>query len=187
VQTLFHLDMPQPTKFASGLPSEIMFTADQLPWTGRDATIPIYTWQQLDQCNVNSVRNKARFLVDKIGEQALPPLNASGTKEEVVAWIIDVQIKTIAIGTRIVGVTPQHLGAPADLAAPDDEGYFGGDNYLARSTENYLQNKTHQPMHKVQPAHRGLGMEDSQIVNREEANMGFNQAKQRNAGSIRLG
>ena len=76
-----------------------------------------YTFQQLDQCNVGSVRNKARFLVDKIGEQALPPLKASGTKDELVAWILDVQIKTIAIGAKIVGVTPRHLGAPADWQA----------------------------------------------------------------------
>jgi len=147
-----------------------------------------YTFQQLDQCNVGSVKNKARFLVDKIGEQALPPLKASGTKDELVAWIIDVQIKTIAIGAKIVGVQPRHLGVPTDWAAADDVGYFGGDNYLAKSTENYMTgNLPPQPMHKVQPNHRGLSMEDAQMVNREEAQMGFSQAKARNAGSIRLG
>uniref|UniRef100_A0A7S2MIZ4 Uncharacterized protein n=1 Tax=Haptolina brevifila TaxID=156173 RepID=A0A7S2MIZ4_9EUKA len=180
--------MPQPTQYASGLPSEITFTADQLPWTNQNATIPIYTFQQLDQCNVTSIRNKARFLVDKIGEQALPPLKASGTKDELMAWIIDVQIKTIAIGAKIVGVQPRHLGAPADWGNADDMGYFGGDNYLAKSTENYANgNLPPQPMHKVQPAHRGLNFEESQIVNREEAASGFSQAKARNAGSIRLG
>jgi hypothetical protein len=99
-----------------------------------------------------------------------------------------VQISTIAIGAKIVGVKPRHLGVPADWADVDDQGYFGGDNYLARSTENYMNgNLPPQPMHKVQPAHRGLSMEDAQIVNREEAQSGFSQAKARNAGSIRLG
>ena len=168
----------------------MLLDRDLVPTPNRLCTqiVHSYTFQQLDQCNVQSIRSKARFLVDKIGEEALPPLKSSGTKDEVLAWIIDVQIKTIAIGAKIVGVTPRHLGAPSDWGVDDDQGYFGGDNFLAKSTENYSHgNLPAQPMHKVQPAHRGLNMEDSSLINREEANMGFQQAKSRNGGSIRLG
>ena len=161
------------------------FTAQQLP-TGQAATIAIFTYQQLDQANNMALRARAQDLQKKIGAEALPHLNPSAGKETLITFIIDVQVSMMASGLGM-RVTPQFFGAPTDFADDDDEGYFGGDGYLARKDKEVASREYNVAMENVQPNHRGLSREDHVQVNLEEAHQGFQRSKMRNAGSISLG
>merc|ERR1711998_309874 len=110
-----------------GIPSEIKFEAHQLP-TGQAATLPVFTYQQLQAFNQPTLKNKARNLVDKIGAEALPKLTAN-SEEALIGYILDVQISMCASVYGKV-LTPQNFGAPLDFGTADDKGYFGGDGHL---------------------------------------------------------
>jgi hypothetical protein len=173
-----------PTHNALGVPTEIRFDASQLP-SGKAATFPIWTFDQLDNMPLMTLKNKARGLVETIGEGALPPLSGSPGKEGLMTYIMDVQISLCAtIGLRC---TMQAFGAPRDWNGVDDQGYFGGDGAMPLNAKNYLEADYRKPMQNVQPAHRGLSMHDAAEVNQAEANMGFEAAKRRNAGSVMFG
>ena len=135
---------------------------------------------------MQQLKTKARNLIDKIGSEALPPLSTVGGENGVIAYILDVQISMLASALRL-RATPQSFGAPPNFGRQDDEGYFGGDGHLAKNVQNYMDADFRKPMHMIQPAHRGLNSEDSSQVNLEEAHHGFQQARARNMGSIRLG
>lgn len=167
-----------------GIPSEIKFQANQLP-TGMAATLPVFTYQQLQAFNQPTLKNKARNLVDKIGAEALPPLNVN-SEEGLIAYIMDVQISMCASAFGKV-LTPQNFGAPADFGSADDKGYFGGDGTLAMNVKNYMEADYRKPMHMIQPAHRGLSKEESAQVNLDEANAAFERTRARNRGSVMLG
>jgi len=167
--------MPQPTKLINGVPTEVRFAPGRLP-TGQAATIPIYTFENLEQANINSLKNKAKFLAEKIGEQSLPPVPV--LKDEVLAWIIDTQIKVAKVA-GVGGVTPRHLGVPDNWESPDDQGYFGGDHILPACAENYIKS-TGLSMDKLQPSHRGLSFAENMQVNRQEAANGFHHSRMRN-------
>eukprot|EP00322_Chrysochromulina_rotalis_P020800 CAMPEP_0115832792 /NCGR_PEP_ID=MMETSP0287-20121206/2841_1 /TAXON_ID=412157 /ORGANISM="Chrysochromulina rotalis, Strain UIO044" /LENGTH=179 /DNA_ID=CAMNT_0003286189 /DNA_START=34 /DNA_END=573 /DNA_ORIENTATION=- len=167
--------MPHPTTHHNGVPTEVRFETGQLP-TGQAATIPIYTFDNLEQMNLLSLRNKAKFLVGRIGERALPPLPA--LRDEIIGWIVDVQIKACT-ARGIGGVTPRHLGVPANWETADDQNFFGGDGQLPSCADNY-RNSTGLPMEKLQPLHRGLSFVDNMHVNRIEAANGFQQSRARN-------
>ena len=168
--------MPQPSTHFSGVPTEVRFTAEQLK-AGQGVTIPIYTFAQLEQCKLNSLRDKARFLVDKIGEDAFPPLPALAN--ELLLWIIEAQIAVVDI-VGYVGVTPRHLGVPADFCVNEGPSFFGGDRVLSSSQHNYLAHPGQLSMDKLQPAHRGLSFAQAGQVNRQEASDGFNNSRLRN-------
>jgi len=173
-----------PTHNALGMPTEIRFDATQLP-SGKAATFPIFTFDQLDNMPLMTLKNKARGIVETIGAEALPPLSAAAGKEALINYIMDVQISLCAtIGLR---VTVQHFGAPNDWGGAEDQGYFGGDGMLAHNAKNYLEADYRKPMQNIQPAHRGLSMQDACEVNQAEASMGFEAAKARNRGSVHLG
>jgi len=165
------------------MPTEVRFEAHQLP-SGRKATIQILTFEQLEQYPIQTLKVKAKNLIDTIGADALPPLTVN-TQAQLINYILDVQISLCAtIGLR-VGI--HHFGAPKDWHIADDQGYFGGDGALAKNTENFLGADYHKPMHMIQPAHRELGHSAQIEVNQAEAAMGFAASKARNNGSIRLG
>mmetsp|Transcript_43018 Transcript_43018/g.113000 ORF Transcript_43018/g.113000 Transcript_43018/m.113000 type:complete len:181 (-) Transcript_43018:284-826(-) len=167
-----------------GIPAEIKFEAHQLP-TGKAATLPVFTYAQLAQFNVQTLKNKARNLVDKIGAEALPKLNVV-SEAGLINWIIDVQISMCASYNGVV-LSPLNFGAPADLGKVDDDGYFGGDGYLAKNVENMMQADYRKPMHMVQPAHRGLSSDIAAQVNLDEANAAYQRTRARNQGSVALG
>lgn len=172
------------TNASTGMPTEIRFDAAQLP-SGRAATFPIMTFMQLENMPLMTLKNKARGLVEAIGEQALPPLAGISGQEGLINYIIDVQISLCAsIGLR---ATAQDMGAPADWGGADDAGYFGGDGHLAGNAKNYLEADYRKPMTHIQPAHRGLDHRDACDVNQAEASMGYEAAKRRNQGSFALG
>ena len=188
-----------PTVGPTGCPTEMRFTAQQLP-TGQAATIAMcarpprtaparsaaprsrarasadrarasrrsFTYQQLDQANNMALRARAQDLQKKIGAEALPHLNPSAGKETLITFIIDVQVSMMASGLGM-RVTPQFFGAPTDFADDDDEGYFGGDGYLARKDKEVASREYNVAMENVQPNHRGLSREDHVQVNLEEA------------------
>ena len=171
--------MPQPNTMINGVPTECVFKAGQLP-TGLATRIPIYTFENLEQSKTTSLKNKALDLQQKIGGNALPPVPA--LRDELLAWIVDVQIKTIK-ASGIGGVTPRHLGVPDDWGAVDDSaGFFGGDGVLPSSAGNYL-NANELPMEKLQPRHRGLSFTDNMHVNQIEATNGFVHSRMRNNSS----
>jgi hypothetical protein len=100
-----------PTTSVSGMPTEIRFTADQLP-SGKAATIPVLTFEQLEQFPLMTLKNKARWLVETIGESALPSLSGVASQHALMEYIMDVQISLCAtIGLR---VNKRNFGAPAD-------------------------------------------------------------------------
>lgn len=167
-----------------GIPSEITFEAHQLP-TGQRATIPVFTFAQLSAFNAPTLKNKARNLIDKIGAEALPKLNAN-SEIGLINYILDVQISMCASVMGVV-LSPQNFGAPPNYGREDDQGYFGGDGALAKNVENYMQADYRKPMHLVQPAHRGLGREESAQVNLDEANAAYERTRMRNQGSVMLG
>merc|ERR1711998_415294 len=101
-------------------------------------------------------------------------------------YILDVQVSMMASGLGM-RVSPQFFGAPHDFGQEDDSGYFGGDGYLARKDAELATKEFHMPLQNVQPNHRGLSMQDSVMVNLEEAHDGFQRSKARNRGSIALG
>lgn len=174
--------MPQPSAHVSGAPAEVKFAAGQLP-TGQPATIPMYTFDQLDQSNPTSLRNKTRFLLDKIGQDALPPLPVQ--KDDVLAWVIDVQIK-VATAAGFKGVTPRALGvpddwAPADVLSHTTGAWFGGDHELS-SGQRWALAPADITLDKLQPAHRGLSFEENMHTNRQEAVNGFHNSRIRNQG-----
>ena len=173
------IPMPQPNTMINGVPTECVFKAGQLP-TGLATRIPIYTFENLEQSKTTSLKNKALDLQQKIGGNALPPVPA--LRDELLAWIVDVQIKTIK-ASGIGGVTPRHLGVPDDWGAVDDSaGFFGGDGVLPSSAGNYL-NANELPMEKLQPRHRGLSFTDNMHVNQIEATNGFVHSRMRNNSS----
>jgi hypothetical protein len=93
------------------MPTEIRFTADQLP-SGKAATIPVLTFEQLEQFPLMTLKNKARWLVETIGESALPSLSGVASQHALMEYIMDVQISLCAtIGLR---VNKRNFGAPAD-------------------------------------------------------------------------
>ena len=172
------------TNQASGLPTEIRFEANQLP-SGKRATIPVYTFDQLDQFPLQTLKLKARDLVETIGPDAVPSLSGVSTQQKLINYIIDVQISMCAtVGLR---VNMYNFGCPLDWNEKDDEGYFGGDGALAANSANFLGADYRKPMHLIQPAHRGLDFAAATEVNQAEAHMGFEASKNRNMGSIRLG
>ena len=115
----------------------------------------------------------------------MPPLTGIATQEQLINYILDVQVSMCAtIGLR---VQMHHFGTPDGWGRAFDEGYFGGDGAVASHTKNFLQADFRKPMHSIQPAHRQLGHEDAIEVNQAEAHMGYNASKQRNAGSLVLG
>ena len=173
-----------PTQNVHGLPTEIRFEADQLP-SGKRATIPIYNFEQLEQYPIQQLKLKARSLVETIGEGAVPSLTGVATQQQLINYIIDVQISMCAtIGLR---VRPATFGVPKDWSATDDVGYFGGDGQLSSMDENFLQADYRKSMHQIQPKHRQLEHEDAIEVNRAEAEMGFQASKARNRGSVMFG
>ena len=173
-----------PTTNSAGMPTEIRFTAEQLP-SGKQATIAIHTFEQLENFPLMTLKNKARDLVETIGESAVPSLNGVAGQRKLIEYIMDIQISLCAtIGLR---VRKQHFGAPADWDTADDQGYFGGDGALPSNAKNFLEANYSKPMGLIQPKHRGLGYEDSAEVNRAEAADAYNAAKLRNAGSIAFG
>lgn len=176
--------MPQPTQNVHGLPTEIRFEAEQLP-SNKKATIPILMFEQLEQYPLQILKNKARSLVETIGPDALPPLAGASTQQQLINYILDVQISLCAtIGLR---VNFAHFGTPQDWMSADDHGYFGGDGNLPGFANNFLGADYRKPMHMIQPAHRSISHGDAIEVNQAEAAMGFAQSKARNQGSIRLG
>ena len=171
------------TNASSGLPTEIRFSEQQLP-SGKKATIPVYTYEQLEQWSVMALKNKAKSLQETIGESALPPISG-GSQTYLMRWIMDVQISLCAtIGLR---VNFQNFGAPADFDSSDDKGYFGGDGAMPHLANNFIEADSRKPLHLVQPAHRNLTQEDSIAINQQEAAVGFAAARRRNAGSVQLG
>jgi len=166
------------------MPTEIRFDATQLP-SGKAATFPILNFMQLENMPLMTLKNRARGLVEAIGEDALPPLTAAAGKEALMNYIMDVQVSLCAsIGLR---ATLQDFGAPHDWTTQDDQGYFGGDGNLAHNAKNYLEADYRKPMQHIQPAHRGLGHADACEVNQAEASMGFEASKRRNQGTFTLG
>jgi len=164
--------------------AQIRFEADQLP-SGKKATIPIYTFEQLDQANTASLKNKSRFLVETIGQDALPDLGRVAGNKGIIDYILDVQVSMLrTIGLR---ATPQDFGAPADWMRSDDAGYFGGDGQLAQNEKTYLQTDFNKPLQSIQPAHRNLTQADAIEINQFEARNGFEASKRRNQGSVFLG
>jgi len=173
-----------PTTNVNGLPTEIRFEANQLP-SGKKATIPIYQFEQLEQYAISALKLKARNLVETIGADAVPPLAGVATQQQLINYIIDIQISMCAtIGLR---VKPGHFGIPADWSQADDSGYFGGDGQLSSNAANFLGADYRKPMHMIQPQHRELSHEASIEVNKAEAEMGYHASKARNQGTIRLG
>lgn len=173
-----------PTTNVNGMPTEIRFEASQLP-SGKRATIPIYTFDQLEQYPLQTLKLKARTLVETIGEGAVPPLAGKSTQQQLISYILDIQISLCAtIGLR-VGI--YHFGTPTDWTSADDSGYFGGDGKLASHHHNFLEADYRKPMQSIQPAHRELDHRAAIEVNQAEATMGFHASKARNQGSIRLG
>ena len=173
-----------PSHNALGVPTEIRFDASQLP-SGKAATFPIFTFDQLDNMPLMTLKNKARGMVETIGANALPPLSGAAGKEALMNYIMDVQGSRCAtVGLRC---TMQHFGAPQDWGNVDDQGFFGGDGALPLNAKNYLEADYRKPMANIQPAHRGLSMQDACEVNQAEAAMGFEAAKARNRGSVFLG
>jgi len=133
-----------------------------------------------------ALRARAQDLQKKIGAEALPHLNPSAGKEMLIEFIIDVQVSMMRSGLGM-RVSPQFFGAPHDFQNDDDEGYFGGDGYLARKDMELATKEFNVPLAKVQPNHRGLSFEDNVQVNLEEAHNAFQRSKARNQGSIMLG
>jgi len=173
-----------PTHNVNGMPTEIRFEPHQLP-SGKKATIQIYAFEQLEQYPLQTLKMKARDLVETIGPDAVPPLTGVSTQEKLINYILDVQISLCAtVGLR-VGI--HHFGAPKDWCQSDDQGYFGGDGALANMDNNVLGADYRKPMHMIQPAHRQLDHAAAIEVNQAEASMGFQASKARNNGSIRLG
>jgi len=173
-----------PTTNVHGLPTEVRFEAHQLP-SGKKATIPVLSFEQLEQYPLQTLKMKARNLVETIGESALPPLRGMSTQKQLINYILDVQISLCAtIGVR---VNAYNFGIPADWTDEDDQGYFGGDGSLPKNAENFLQADYRKPMQMIQPAHRELDHSAAIEVNQAEAAMGFQRSKARNQGSIRLG
>lgn len=172
------------TNAATGMPTEVRFEAHQLP-SGRAGTFPIFTFSQLDNMPLMTIKLKAKGLVESIGESALPPLSSAAGKEPLMNYIMDVQISLLmAVGLR---ATPQDFGAPMDWGTSDDLGYFGGDGQMPLNAKNFLEADFRKPMNNIQPAHRGLSMQDACDVNQAEAQMGYEASKRRNQGSFSLG
>ena len=173
-----------PTTNAMGMPTEIRFDQPGMLPSGKVATIPIYTFEQLEQMPIMSLKNKAKGLIETIGEQAVPPIAGHG-QEYLMRYIMDVQISLcMTIGLR---VNFRSFGAPADYGAEDDSGYFGGDGAMPSLAKNALGADYRKPLHLVQPAHRDLSFEDSVAINQQEAHANMMAARRRNAGSISLG
>lgn len=106
-----------PTHNVNGLPTEIRFEAHQLP-SGRKATIPILNFEQLEQFPVQTLKMKARNLVETIGPDALPPLAGAATQEKLINYILDVQVSLCAtVGLR---VSMAAFGVPKDWGMSDD-------------------------------------------------------------------
>ena len=153
--------------------------------TGKKACIPIYTFEQLEQYPLQTLKLKARTLVETIGAEALPSLAGIATQEKLINYILDVQVSMCAtVGLK---VSMQAFGTPSSWHEPDDRGYFGGDGNIASHTNNFLEADYCKPMHLIQPKHRTLSHEDAVEVNQAEATMGFEASKQRNKGSLVLG
>ena len=111
--------MPQPTQNVHGLPTEIRFEEHQLP-SGKKATIPVFTFEQLEQFPLQALKNKARGLVETIGAEALPPLTGMSTQEKLINYILDVQISLCrTVGLR---VSLAAFGVPKDWSTADDLG-----------------------------------------------------------------
>ena len=144
-----------------------------------------YTYAQLAQFNAQTLKSKARNLIDKIGAEALPKLQGN-SEIALINYILDVQISMCASVNGVV-LTPQNFGAPINFGREDDEGYFGGDGRLAKNVENYMTSDFRKPMHMVQPAHRGLSKEDAAQVNLDEANAAYERTRRRNQGAVVLG
>ena len=153
--------------------------------TGKKACIPIYTFEQLEQYPLQTLKLKARTLVETIGAEALPSLAGIATQEKLINYILDVQVSMCAtVGLK---VSMQAFGTPSSWHEPDDRGYFGGDGNIASHTNNFLEADYRKPLHLVQPAHRDLSFEDSVAINQQEAHIAMQAARRRNAGSIALG
>lgn len=165
------------------MPTEVRFHPGQLP-SGRAANFTMFTFDQLDQMNPATLRNKCRDLVEKIGEESLPPMPV--VKDEVIAWFIDVQC-TVARAAGYPGATPRHLGvpddwAPADVLSSNTAEYFGGDERLAASQKWALKGSG-LTFDQLQPSHRGgLSFEEHSYVNQQEAAVGFQNSRLRNQG-----
>ena len=54
-----------PTTNAMGMPTEIRFDQPGMLPSGKIATIPIYTFEQLEQMPIMTLKNKAKGLVDE--------------------------------------------------------------------------------------------------------------------------
>ena len=65
---------------------------------GKKACIPIYTFEQLEQYPLQTLKLKARNLVETIGAEALPSLAGIATQEKLINYILDVQISMCATG-----------------------------------------------------------------------------------------
>jgi hypothetical protein len=174
--------MPQPSVHLSGAPTEIKFTAGQLP-SGAAATIPIYLFGQLDQFTLPTLRAKARSLAETIGAASLPP--APSQRDELIAWVIDVQIRAAAAAGHAY-VTPRALGVPdgwvpSDLLSYSTQGHFGGDGALSASQQWALQGGEI-TLDKLQPNHRGLSYDENAWVNQQEAAHGYQESRLRNMG-----
>ena len=153
--------------------------------TGKKACIPIYTFEQLEQYPLQTLKLKARTLVETIGAEALPSLAGIATQEKLINYILDVQVSMCAtVGLK---VSMQAFGTPSSWHEPDDRGYFGGDGNIASHTNNFLEADYRKPMHLIQPAHRDLDHATHIEVNQLEAHRGMMASKQRNMGSIHLG
>ena len=168
----------------TGMPTEIRFEASQLP-SGKKATIPVWTFEQLEQFPVMTLKNKARGLVETIGEGAVPPIAGVSTQTALINYIIDIQISLCrTVGLRVSAAS---FGVPADWGGAADEGYFGGDGALPLNANNFLAADHRKPMHLIQPAHRQLDHAAAIEVNQAEAALGYAKSKARNQGSVLLG
>ena len=126
-----------PTTNNKGLPTEIRFEANQLP-SGKKATIPVHTFEQLEQYQLQMLKLKARNLVETIGVDALPPLQGLNTQKQLINYILDVQISMCAtVGLR---VHPAAFGVPADWNDHDDADHQPSS---LRRHDRVRENETH--------------------------------------------